>query len=436
MFNINIPRRTLIRLRLPPGIGLLLLSVVLLNGAVVATFLNLSGSRGPFPSMERLLAIAAMVLFTATNIPNRIFRRVLDGNLMFAFTVLILLFPLAALRGSQETSRAWLVSHLPQVLVWSSLGVFATMLQQAGSEELENERRIYPIACTATVMLWGVLIWIAYAGLSSIRTDVFLVTVADGEYYQILGDTLTFGLMAVIALQLQAFRIARIRRAIPILLFVAAMIAQAILASIILQLFGSNKGPLLVFVCLLFAMLEAISSPPSKTRKRNQVTYVISFLVICALLLQVIADLELPLIRMLDFDAGGELLNNTSVRSRNEFLRDSWQSHLFDSPLLGNPMIGVVQGDYIHSSFLSLQTNFGLLGTLLVSTVLLIGWGRINNKPELAFLRIVYFPIIIVSAISTFFTWGPLWMLLASLAITSPTSRRERMAAEPESHNC
>jgi hypothetical protein len=410
----------------PQPLGLVLVAVVLVNGALVATSLSLAGDRGPFLSIDMALLGALLTFAVASDGLPRAVRLAFTGDLTLAFAALILLIPLAAFRAGSTESDIWLFSHLVEVLRWSLMGAMATICVSRDSRATpSNGSAAVAAALFGTMLLWVALGWMYLAGLGAVRTDLFYIIATGGDYYQLHGDTLSIGIVAVMALQWRAMVAPKRDSASRAVGYMLLVLVQAGAAVVLLQLFGSNKAPVLVMLCVTMALWEAMPSSRDTGRGNARAWYMITFVLIVALLVGVLASIELPPIRLLSFGAEGGLLGGSSVQSRNEFLREAWLFHLSDRPILGNPTIGILTGAYLHSSVLSLQTNLGVVGTLLFATVLFFGWRRVRAHPEYIFIRLLAAPVLFISIVGTFFTWGPLWLLLSAMAtIPAPIDAR------------
>jgi hypothetical protein len=398
-------------------LGLVLVALVLVNGALVATSLSLAGDRGPFFSIDMVLLGALLTFTLASDALRRAVSLVFTSDLTLAFAALLLLIPLAAFRAGSGESDVWLYSHMVEVLRWSVMGAMATLCVASESRvSTAHESTGVAAALIVTVLLWAALAWMYLAGLGAVRSDLFYIIATGGDYYQLHGDTLSIAIVAVMALQWRAIVCPYPDSASRAIVYMMLVLMQAGAAVVLLQLFGSNKAPVLVMLFVAMALWEAVPASRRDGGGDARLWYVLAFLVLVGLLGVAIASVELPPIRLLNFGADSGLLGGSSVQSRNEFLREAWLFHLSDRPVLGNPTIGILTGAYLHSSVLSLQTNLGVIGTLLFVAVLFFGWRRVQLRPEYIFIRLLTVPVVFISIVGTFFTWGPLWLLLGAMA--------------------
>jgi hypothetical protein len=394
-------------------LGLLLVAAVLVDGALVAASLTLQGSRGPFLSLDRTLFIALLIFGCLRSVRQGLVSLLYRGDVAVGLALLVLWMAVGALRADLAQSGVWLRSYLVEAGRWVAIGGMTTTCLAA--RRRPGPGRVHGAAApaaAATALLWAGLGWMYVNGLGAVRTDLFYVVTYGTEQYQVLGDTLAMGVAAVMALQWHAMVDGpRSRTWLPAA-YVVLVVAQGIAVVVLLQLFGSNKAPLLVVMSMGVALWTSV--PPRRTAARRW--YLAALLVLVAAIALALARIELPRIRLFDFGAEGGVLGGTSLRSRTEFLREAWLPHLSDQPLIGNPNLGVLRGDYLHSSILSVQASLGVVGTLLLGGVLLTGWLRVRTRPEYILVRLVAGPVVVVSVVGTFFMWGPLWLLLGALA--------------------
>jgi|GEM_PF-3397111 len=408
-------------------LGLLFVGIVLLDGALVAASLSLTGDRGPFVSLDKALLCGVVAIFMDAEVRRRAWSLMRTGDLLVPLVSLVLLIMVAALRAGGAEAQVWLRSHLVEILRWSIMGAMTTIGFSTGSERTPSYNSRMPLlAISATVMFWIALAWMYINGLDAVRTDLFYIVTAGGEFYQILGDTLGIATVVIVAIQWRALVAGRTAKAWHSIAFMLLVLTESAASVVLLQLFGSNKAPVLVLLCVSIALWLSVPAKRSKRGDRARTWYSLTFLVFLVTLAVTLASVELPPIRLLNFGADGSVLGGSSVQSRNEFLREAWLVHLSDRPMVGNPNLGILSGDYLHSSLLSLQANLGALGTILFVLVLYCGWARVRMHKNLIFIRILTLPVLIVSAVGTFFTWGPLWLLLGAFA-TIPNRREHRL---------
>ncbi|MDA9826541.1 hypothetical protein N9B92_03930, partial [Porticoccaceae bacterium] len=115
-------------------------------------------------------------------------------------------------------------------------------------------------------------------------------------------------------------------------------------------------------------------------------------------------------------------LDITSITSRVSILLTFFEQFNVQ-PVLGNfradEMIGLSEGNYIHSIMLSLLTHTGVIGFLLVSAVILIigyAYSRELNEVDVLSLKLAL-GICALGTLYAFFTWPPFWFFLGFLSI-------------------
>jgi hypothetical protein len=93
----------------------------------------------------------------------------------------------------------------------------------------------------------------------------------------------------------------------------------------------------------------------------------------------------------------------------------------FMDQFLNAPIFGDISyKNYMHSSLLSIQTHLGMIGSLLFWTFVVSQLLQIYRRPGNEGLKVIALPILFVSIISSFFTWGPLWFLIGALYEYTP----------------
>ena len=105
------------------------------------------------------------------------------------------------------------------------------------------------------------------------------------------------------------------------------------------------------------------------------------------------------------------LLIERSIVDRLEIIRDNFVHYLDVAHYMGNPWVHDLVGEnYVHSSFLSLFTSFGMIFGPLIA--ILITYTILSFRHNESRVVILSYLILGMSVIATFFDWMLLWFLL------------------------
>lgn len=120
-----------------------------------------------------------------------------------------------------------------------------------------------------------------------------------------------------------------------------------------------------------------------------------------------------------EFAVGG-----SSIASRLRILVDSGMEQLAVNPLFGDLAVDHVVGKpgyYVHS-ILSIQTHFGIIGSILFFSCLIERIVALYRSHGNILIKTFFPPLMILATIGTLFTWMPLWFAIGALyTIRQPT---------------
>lgn len=408
-------------------LGALVAVLLISHGLLVAANLSLVGSRGWYPSPELVLAGMLVALTLASDLTTRVAGSLLRNGIAVLLLALLIHYLVGAVRSPLAVQAVLLRSHLLEVARWSLIG-FVTMSGVRFRLAVPGARAagsIRAAAVIATVAFWVTVFLIGQQGLQAMRINIFLIIAGEGAFYQLFGDY--FIIAAGLTLGLQAMWCRDHQHAgYAFPAFVLLVVLQGVASFFLLQLFGSNKAPLVVV--LMCGMAVLVARPThwlfrGFAYRRRALPGLAVLLGTLAFAMIMLPQLDLPPMRIFGFGEETSVLESTSVTSRGEFLVEAGPAQLLDSPLFGNLSMGTLSGTYLHSSLLSLQSHLGVVGTALLGVVLLVGWRRVRHDPTAGVLRVTFWPILATSAVSSFFTWGPLWFVVGGLAATSAMRR-------------
>ena len=139
-----------------------------------------------------------------------------------------------------------------------------------------------------------------------------------------------------------------------------------------------------------------------------------------------IDGLTLAKIGGMSFEKIGSLIER-SIVDRLEIIRDNFLHYLDIAHYMGNPWVHDLVGEnYVHSSFLSLFTSFGMFFGLLIT--ILITYTILSFRHNESRVVILGYLILGMSVIATFFDWMLLWFLLG--VIVANYKPRSTLTAE------
>lgn len=278
-------------------------------------------------------------------------------------------------------------------------------------ESLVNLKRCGYVL-TLINMIVGV--YILFGFLNTLDSRFIQIATKTNIYYQNFGDAYIKASICVFIMQYAYAKSSRdYEKSYSWLMVIVSV--QSILATINLILIGSNKGTALIFLVAAFILYE--------TKPRNWMfdkwTIHKRFLKLMPILviIFVLVEYQLTLIditktRLFDYGNAGSIAENSSFTSRFEqFTREEGEA------LTENIIFGRLTLSYLHSTVASLQTHLGLVGSLLLWIFVLIrsiSFYRIKGKGIM--LRAISLPIMIIGAISSFFTWDLLWFYFGALS--------------------
>lgn len=283
-------------------------------------------------------------------------------------------------------------------------------------------------------MRMSTLVVMAVAALLAVNVseNVLLISAAllpGAESYQTLGDLLIVNLVAVylinrsVALEAadRGDDAARDKWLVPALL--AGTAACGLLV-------GSNKLLLAVAGIGLSSSLGAV-----KALLRRPWAATACAVLLVTLSWQVTSSEAIGefagLTRLLDYGAVSSIWEAPSVASRLDIIVECGLEQLSLAPITGDLAAEYRtcgEGHYLHS-LVSVQTHLGLIGTALFALVILVAIESLRARREVGSLLTVSVTVGTIAVLSAFFTWMPLWCVVALL---SSMPREPRLAQAPE----
>jgi|GEM_PF-1583656 len=387
-----------------------------LAGCVLSTNLqSLTASRGALPSWSMCLFVGACgSLLMERRRLGEVIAQLTTSPTGIATSVLLCYIGLCGGASLAQGDFGFVRNHYMSTII--PCFVVGCLAAHTGSCQYRSQTP--SVLAVVMAIVPGVLALSLIAMDSKSIVDGRFSTTAVVPLYQTISDfylmffVATSGLVLDALIQSQACTRVRIRALASLALAISTLLATAAMMFI-----GSNKGALAMFVTGTFAVYNA-----SRIVRGRTSSPVIILCVVAALLLQLLL-LALDTLgvstRLSVSGSDIHLHEIDSVSVRNEqvkvFLADGWK----DITLFGtmNPE------HYVHSAPISLLTDLGVVGLFLACAAFGATWlGASRCQRPIA--RFAAFPILLVGAVSSYFSWGPLWFLLGSLLMSSRCRHR------------
>lgn len=291
-----------------------------------------------------------------------------------------------------------------------------------------RENRLVRIVMGVSV-LWVGALMVFLAG--NVADNILLISAAllpGAESYQTLGDLLTVNLIAIFIIERSILHTSfgssgggRLHRWMFPTLLVFTTVCGILL--------GSNKLLLAVAGIGLVQFWQIVRSVLRRP-------VVASFVVVAVLLAVWTMDLTqtfvevIGLTRLLDYGTVSSVWDIPSVSSRLEIAAECGAKQLALAPLVGDLAAEYRtcgEGNYLHS-IVSIQTHLGMIGSALLVLALMLAADSLRQRSDRADLAVVAITIGVISTVSAFFTWMPLWCVLGMLSALPPAGSRSQTA--------
>ncbi|PCD87714.1 hypothetical protein [Vibrio mediterranei] len=277
---------------------------------------------------------------------------------------------------------------------------------------------------------------------SEVRDDIFLVGEELKGLYQRPG---AFMLIQSIILSTFAvfFKRVGVRKVVVIAIF-CLLTVDVIVKFIFSQLLGSNSGALSVLAIYLITFYFLFSLEPEYVNRVSLFSTFFKgmkkflrtvFTFTCTIFIFSLFfsfSFELPSLRVFNFggaNTSGGL--SGSFSSRFSLFVNNFATHLDYNPVFGSFIVEKLttgEGTYVHS-FLSIFTHLGLVGGGLILSAFVMALSKLYRSSNCSYtsymndiymknfrLATFYF-VFILSLISAFFAWMPLWFTVGYLLI-------------------
>ena len=406
------------------GFGTFLILLCALYGTYIYLLFITVGHKGGFYYADSLLFLIVFFLLVLTNFGKLIIIRTFminQNSILLLFFLYLLLRTIDAF-DSQILNPTIIFSYVGVNLI-SGFIAFSVLRLHIPIASLQGAKSTKWAAIIGTLIFIATILYIMTHLMSTSLVNIFQFQYLNNAYYQTFGDYISIAYCCLVSLQISYFKRSIYQNRL-IVVFVLVISAQVILACICLQMVNSSKSVVLITLVSAFAIYYCKPKHWLISYGRINVRnlFYMSFLLLLVYLLLTQLLQELDVYRMRIFDYGSSsLLENKSLESRFEIIRLHGMDQLLMAPLFGDISIE----NYMHSSVLSVQSHLGFIGSLLLWSFVLIQLRNVYRDGGNECLKTIALPILFVSAISSFFTWSPLWFLIGALyEYTSPIRDR------------
>lgn len=270
--------------------------------------------------------------------------------------------------------------------------------------------------------------------LPQMWADIFMLAYNNSMVmvYQSFGNYLTLAFISAIHLSEPYVRW-RFPRSLIIGAAWAFLLATSCWSSFLLaQMVGSNSGAALAVVIGGAVAGVAIYRDLRERQPVRALVMLSIFLLSVIWVWQLLGNL--PPLRLFNFQRvineqelaiGGSSIasiGGSSIASRLRILVDSGMEQLAVNPLFGDLAIDHVVGKpgyYLHS-ILSIQTHFGIIGSILFFSFLIERIVALYGSHGNILIKTFFLPLMIMATIGTLFTWMPLWFVIGALYTIRP----------------
>ena len=244
--------------------------------------------------------------------------------------------------------------------------------------------------------------------------------------YQPFGNWVPLYLLACIVFSIKKLKNATLRNAIVFYLgFVLALLAQ---------FFGSNNAFVMIVFIVFFYIFSTTVSRQLHFKKskfltvalRTSLYFSISIFIITVLSLGAMELLNIDphSLRIFGFSQDSYGASSDSLGNRIELLRSNLEQQLAIAGIFGDVDVDITAsqtGEYIHSSLISVFLSLGIAGFVLFVLIFYFGAKNITKMragfhPDDSVVKLtivsLFYTYLLISAVATFFSWGPVWFFL------------------------
>ena len=418
---------TLSEKRTQPGLGAMVIFLYALYGAYIVSLFILEGDKGGLRSADFLLFVIVFLLLVLSDFRTHLITSTFEISQKSIILVFITYMALRLLIEDSDIQLEYLLNYFPEIGKYFIAGFIAFSVLKSDTpiiseitERLSSTKSMMRLTIVITlIFIVTMLYFIAKFQGTSLLNIITIIYLQNG-YYQGFGDYFSLACCCLVTLQIHYFtRINPSKRSIYILMLLITV--EGIIAFTCLQVVNSNKSALLTTLVSISAIILVYLKDFFIGRGiiKTVAFYIIPFFLLVWLLTsQLLMVFEVSNMRFFDYGQSRSMVENSSIESRWKLFMDYGIDQLVNAPVFGDLSIK----NYQHSSVVSVQTHLGLIGSLLLWSFVIKQMSNVYRDGGNEGLKAIALPILFVSAISSFFSWGPLWFLIGALYEYEPQS--------------
>lgn len=409
-------------------VGFIIVLLYALYGSYTSSLYILAGDRGGIRSADFYIFVVVFLLLTFSNLGNKLINK-FEKNTTKPFLLIFILYIFFKILFDinevsivkigtliKDIGMNFLIGFIAFSLLKSRLPVFSGLV--ANFQKSKWLRRITFI-CTIIFIGLNIYFLSMFFGISikNIISD-FQINSISNDYYQDFGDYMTLAYCCMISIQVLFLKNCKNHNFSHLIFFVVITL-ETFISFICLQSVMSNKSVAVIVPVFLLTIYYTLLKGWLFNRNRftiNTFFSIILVLIVILLLGSYMPEFDYTKLRIFDNGESSSILTNSSVLSRITIIQNSFMQQFLNAPMFGD----ISYTQYMHSSLLSIQTHLGIIGSILFWTFIVSQMLKLYRMPGNEILKAIALPILFVSIISSFFTWGPLWFLIGALYEFTP----------------
>ncbi len=394
--------------------GALFIGIISLYELYIAFSNTMYGEKN-FLSKEFFFFFLFVFLVSATNIVDLIVQLInkVSTSLLILF---LIYFLISAFLSSSDISSEYtrqIVIYIPVSFLTGFLA-FSNFRLKYKLFDMSTENKLFKSATYfLTFGYIAMSLYILSGFLLTLDSRFIQIATETNIYYQDFGDAYIKAVICIWILQYMYLK-SSLNYEKSYFNFSLLVVFQAILTAVNLVLIGSNKGTALIF--LTAGSFLYFAKPPNWLFKgysvKKRFFWMLPLILFgLLLLLYPLTLIDITQTRLFDYGNAGSISENSSFTSRFDQFKTGEGDRLFQNLIFGK--LGLV---YLHSTIASVQTHLGLIGGFLLWGFLLLRLIPIHGNKGRVVLKAISWPILIIGAISSFFTWDLLWVYFGAIS--------------------
>ncbi len=390
----------------------------------------INGSKGIFFSAIVILFGIFLLLFGIGKVVKTIVRRLFDDNINFLIIIFLAFYFIRILLLDINEVVYHFRIFVLQVIPMFILGIISFSNFKSVIKEvnifvglLYNPKYYLKLYIALQIILLLYFVQIIPQLISSYVSNAVTLMTINTEYYQVIGDYFIIVFMFITSIKLNIYEMYKHKKW-SYIYFVLISIIEFIIYTIYLQILGSNKTPLMLF--LITSFIIVVYRPKFRITKKQLLAFAIVFIGSAIFLISsdaILQNLNLQQFRIFNSDqGGGSILENQSLMIRIEQVLGLGLHQINTSPIWGD--LSII--DYMHSTLISTQTHLGIVGFILLWGFITLKLIKIYIIERYNLLLWISVSVIFVSILSSVFYWGPFWFIIGGLYSFTKKSKQVR----------